>query len=67
MKYFEIKVTGCKNCPKRQNGTGSVGFEHASKCWTPSLSQYHREMLYEQNKDKLTTSCPMWQETKEQV
>ena len=56
LRYFEIKVTGCKNCPK-----------YKSVCCGFEFAPYQvRSNAAKQNYDHLTPSCPNWNETKEQ-
>lgn len=57
-RYFEVKVTGCCECACRSG----------DRCYHYSMnlkSNYLCEKVYAENKDKLTDSCPMWNETKE--
>ena len=56
MKYFEIKVINCTECPNKGE---------YQECDLAPFKKW--EEVYEENKDQLTPSCPMWQETKEQV
>ena len=59
LRYFEVKVTSCDNCPRR------VSF----RCFHPDLWQQsieHQDATYFANRFNLTPSCPMWNETKEQ-
>lgn len=61
MKYFEIKVTNCTEC-KHRFGAYCC---HDPICLRKSPEQ--RGIIFDENCQELTPSCPMWQETKEQV
>lgn len=63
-RYFEVKVTGCMNCPNKAQAHywGSVcGLKYRTIADTAQAAN----LIYKQNKDQLTLSCPMWNETKE--
>ena len=60
-RYFEVKVTGCKDCPIANLNAG---------CCTKNPAIDHESYvaayrIYQQNLDQLTDSCPMWEQTKE--
>lgn len=57
-RYFDLKVTGCCECPCRR---GDICYHYKMNLKPNSLC----EKTYEENKDQLTPSCPMWNETKE--
>lgn len=60
MRYFEVKVTGCNNCPYSEFSYGS---------WVCTHGNVGIETMktYDENDQQLTPSCPMWNETKEDV
>ena len=49
-RYFEVKVTGCKNCPYARH--------KQVHCNIP-MTSVGAEKVYAENKDQLTNSCPM--------
>ena len=53
-RYFEVKVTGCKNCQKAQR----KDMQSTIKVCSDSL-YFEAEKIHEQNKDQLTNTCPM--------
>ena len=57
-RYFEVKVTGCKNCPYR---CGDMCYHYKMDIKPVSLC----EKVYEEKTHQLTPSCPMWNEIKE--
>lgn len=63
-RYFEVKVTGCKNCHECYStydetwGVTSYSCGHAN-------ADVKDKILFQQNKDQLTPTCPMWNETEE--
>jgi hypothetical protein len=60
-RVFTVEVTGCKNCPSANPNahccTKNPAIDHESY-----VAAYR---IYQQNKDQLTPSCPMWDKTKE--
>lgn len=54
-RYFELKVEKCKGC--------IYAAKKIDVCKLASLFKWG--IVYQQNKDQLTPSCPMWNETKE--
>lgn len=54
-RYFEVKVTGCRTCVYAST--------KIDICKLASLFKWG--VVYQQNKDQLTDSCPMWEQTKE--
>jgi len=59
MRYFEIKVTACGDCPYSN-------LEHGWCDVEDNGGQPYTMRLCRENSDQLTPSCPMWNETKEQ-
>jgi hypothetical protein len=59
-RYFEVKVTGCNSCPKKniKYDCCDVDFDVGA-----AYLKYHE--IFKQNKDQLTDSCPMWEQSKE--
>lgn len=52
-RYFEVKVTGCTWCIHAVN----------EECWGATIGT--EKLVYQQNKDQLTDSCPMAAQHKE--
>jgi radical SAM superfamily enzyme len=61
-RVFTVEVTGCMNCPNKLFDAGYRIFYCTNH---PDKYSHKRYDLYQQNKDQLTDSCPMWNETKE--
>lgn len=53
-RYFEVKVENCQTCPNNDEGVA---------CDIAPFKQWKK--VFNENKDQLTDSCPMWNETKE--
>ena len=63
-RYFEVKVTGCKNCPNKSQADywgGVCGLKYRTITDTSQVAN----SIYKQNKDQLTNTCPMFNQTKE--
>ena len=58
-RYFEVKVTECGNCPEPyyDEAYSAYGCGH-----NDAISKEFK--MFKQNKDQLTPSCPMWEQTK---
>lgn len=59
-RNFEVRVTGCKNCPHFADEFGAC-----FKQRTIGYGTKKERKLVSENYDKLTDSCPMWEQTKE--
>lgn len=57
-RYFEVKVTGCADCPFADNA-GERDCLHDYKTAALAKTRWDENIL------AITTSCPMWNETKE--
>ena len=59
-RYFEVKVTGCNNCPEPyydpNYGVYGCGYNDA-------IGKEFK--TFKQNQNTITPSCPMWDMTKE--
>ena len=55
-RYFEVNVTGCKDCPYARR--------KQQYCNIP-MTSVGAERVYAENKDQLTDSCPMAAQHKE--
>lgn len=60
-RYFEVKVTGCMNCPSYEWGTYNDTI-CSEWCGESDSESWH---LIRDNKDQLTDSCPMAAQHKE--
>lgn len=58
-RFFEIKVTGCGNCPSQTCDSATVSYYCGE-----SGTETEKHRRYAENFSELTPSCPMWPKTK---